>query len=115
MLAPLPQPVTAAPARTPAREGFGRRWPFLTLFLLVIASNVAGSVFNFGYNTFVIVRGYMDAGQMAAFWRVASPLYNSLAYPLCLSVMLYLMWPLLRCRQRLLAGQNVSAECLAFC
>ncbi len=115
MLAPVPQPGRSAEAAPRARAGLARRLPFLTLFLLIVASNVAGSAFNFGYNTFVIVRGYMDAGQMAAFWRVASPLYNSLAYPLCLSMMVYLIWPLMRCRQRLLAGQAVSADQLAFC
>ena len=69
---------------------FARRWPFVTLIVLVILSNVAGSGFNFGYNVFVILNGYMDASQKAAFWDVASLLYNVIAYPFCLSIVMWL-------------------------
>jgi adenylate cyclase len=95
--------------------GFARRRPFLALVLLVIFSNVAGSGFNFGYNVFVILNGYMDESQKAAFWDVASLLYNVIAYPVCLSTMIVLLWPLMKCRRQLLAGVTVPVKELDYC
>ncbi len=107
---PDPAPPWARPLYACAR-----RCPFLSLFLLVILSNAAGSVFNILYNHQLIVGRYLDDAQRAAFSGVALPLYNLLAYPICLSVMLSLVWPLLRCRRELLAGATVPPGRLEAC
>ena len=111
------EPPPAVPARpwTRAFYAFARRWPFLTLFLLVVASNAAGSFFNFYYNKLLIVETYLDERQKVVFEEVALPLYNLLAYPVCLGLVLYLLRPLARCRRALLAGEPVTPRGLEFC
>jgi adenylate cyclase len=106
----------AAPGRAPAHSSwlrvpgrFARRRPFVAFFLLVfVLSNGAGSVFSILYNDALIVRHYLDAGQTAAFWHVVVPVYNVVAYPVCLAVMAYLLWPLWTCHRRLRTGQPVT-------
>jgi adenylate cyclase len=92
-----------------------RSHPFLVLFFLVILSNGAGSFFNFAYNTGLIVKGYLDEKQREIFWQVAAPIYNFLAYPICLAITVYLLWPLVGCRRDLLAGQRIEPTRLEFC
>jgi hypothetical protein len=57
------------------------RRPFIYWFLLVVISNLAGSVFNIVYNLELIVNRLMDERQRAVFGRVALPIYNLVAYP----------------------------------
>src|SRR3989442_1292729 len=76
-------------------DTFARRFPFVGLFLAILVSNLAGSFFNFFYNKLLIVEALTER-QSAAFWSVAAPLYNLIAYPLCFSVLLYLLWPMIR-------------------
>src|SRR5262245_41202877 len=117
LVSPQLDPPPAVPAKPWTRTfyAFARRWPFLTLFLLVAASNAAGSFFNIYYNKLLIVETYLDARQKDVFEHVALPLYNLLAYPICLGLVLYLLWPLGRCRQALRADRPVTPGCLEFC
>src|SRR5262249_61849705 len=92
-----------------------RRRPFLMFFFLVILSNVAGSIFNFAYNYYLIVQGLLDEEQRRVFWDVASPVYNLVAYPICLGVMFALLVPLVRCRRKLLRAEAVSPGELERC
>src|SRR5437763_1006891 len=100
LLSPHLYPHDAAPAA--ARRGwwrptvFAQRWPFLSLFLVIVFSNGSGSLFNTAYNNYLTVQ-YLDEGQREAFWKQVVPLYNVLAYPLCLGYVLYLLLPLARC------------------
>jgi adenylate cyclase len=113
---PQLDPNPPAPAKPWARLAYAcaRRWPFLTLFLLIVLSNAAGSFFNIYYNKLLIVER-LDQRQKEVFEQVALPLYNLLAYPVCLGVVLYLLRPLRRCRRALLAGQPVTQGHLEFC
>src|SRR4051794_35655523 len=74
----------------------GKRWPFLCLYGMILLSNVAGSAFSFMYNVFLIVNRILDDSQQAAFWNVGSPLYNVIAYPIALVVMMIMFQPLRR-------------------
>jgi adenylate cyclase len=92
-----------------------RRWPFLSLFALVVISNGFGSYFNIEYNHQLIVNRLLDADQQRVFHELAVPVYNGVAYPLCLGLMIYLLWPLVRCRRALLAGLPIEAQELERC
>ena len=78
------------------------------LIVALFGSNIAGSLFNVFYNWVLIVEGVLNGPQKAAFRSVALPLYNLLAYPCCLALTLYLIWPLMTCRRRLASGEAVS-------
>jgi adenylate cyclase len=93
---------------------FARHRPFFTMFLLVVVSNAAGSYFNFAYNAYLVVP-YLTHEQREVFWKVASPLYNLVAYPTCLGLMIYLLWPLMQCWPRLLQRREVDAKFLEYC
>ena len=106
------------PARFFARawfDGFARRFPFAAFFVVVIFSNLAGSFFNFFYNTLLIVQRFMDAEQKAAFEDIAVPLYNVVAYPLFGAIFFYLLWPMMRCLSRLRRGEAVDPATLQSC
>jgi adenylate cyclase len=92
-----------------------RRRPFLWLLVLVAFTNIAATIVNIWYNLSLIVGRLMDAQQKAAFFDVAVPLYNGVAYPIGLGLMLYLIWPLRRCLADLRAGRDVSPGFLAWC
>src|SRR5262249_40216113 len=85
-----------------------RRRPFVMLIVALFGSNIAGSLFNISYNWVLIINGVLDDGQKAAFCDVALPLYNVLAYPSCLALTLYLIWPLICCWRKLTTGVAVS-------
>src|SRR5437763_8904703 len=89
-------------------HALARRWPFVMLLVALFGSNIAGSLFNVFYNWVLIVEGVLNGPQKAAFRSVALPLYNLLAYPCCLALTLYLIWPLMTCRRRLASGAAVS-------
>src|SRR5215475_2631053 len=76
-------------------DAFAHRFPFLGLFFAILVSNLAGSFFSFFYNMLLIVREMTDA-QRAAFWDVAAPLYNVIAYPIGFGIFVYLVWPMTR-------------------
>lgn len=78
-----------------------RRHPFIALVLIVIVSNGVWTVFSFGYNSAFIVDQHMNPAQREVFWGVASLAYNTVAYPLGIGLLVYLMWPLVRCRRQL--------------
>jgi class 3 adenylate cyclase len=105
---------TARPGPLGWWHALSQRYPFAMLFVLLLASNVAGSVFSVVYNFEVIAR-YMDADQLWVFQGVAIPLYNALAYPICLGVTLYLFWPMRRCLRLLRAGEPVEPGFMEFC
>src|SRR5436309_181069 len=73
-----------------------------------------GISFGWLYNDFVIVRS-LDEEQKQVFWQVACPLYNLLAYPVAVSLMVWLIYPLMPCRRNLLAGHAIPAEHLEKC
>jgi adenylate cyclase len=91
------------------------RWPFVSLFLLVFFSNGLGSYFNWEYNKQLIAARYMDDAQRDAFWYVAVPWYNAVAYPLGVALTILLLLPLARCRQKLLASEQVPPAQLLRC
>ena len=59
-------------------DWLARQHPFAAFFLLVIASNLSGSIFNIYYNIVVIAGRHMNREQEAAFNNVAIPLYNQM-------------------------------------
>src|SRR5262249_20080608 len=85
---PTPSPLPESPTTwwlLPLKS-FARRRPFVALFLMIVLSNVAGSYFNFMYNDHLIVRHTLDEDQRRVFWNVVAPVYNFVAYPLCLGL-----------------------------
>src|SRR5437870_2888143 len=96
-------------------DAFARRFPFVALVGVILASNLAGSFFNFFYNTQLIVERHLNETQRDVFWNKAAPLYNVLAYPLCFAVLFVLMWPVFRCLRRLRRGKPVEPAFLQFC
>ncbi|MCI0684783.1 MAG: HAMP domain-containing protein [Gemmataceae bacterium] len=96
-------------------DGFARRRPFIYWFVVVVVSNLAGSVFNIVYNIELIVNRLMDDRQQAVFNNLALPLYNLIAYPVCLGVMIALIFPLARCRRRQQLGAAIPDAELEFC
>jgi adenylate cyclase len=121
MLAPL-ESQNNAPGPEPFRRRLrlwlwakATRFPFVSLFFLVFASNLLGSFFNIGYNYLLIVKCYMDEHQQDVFQHVASPLYNIVAYPAGIGLTIWLILPLVRCRKRLRAGQEVAPAQMEIC
>src|SRR5438093_829938 len=113
MLQPLrPQPESGASAD----HGLLRRHPLVAFFLLAVLSNAAGSVFSILYNDWLIVRHYLadHPRQVAAFWQTVW-VYNLVAYPVCLAMVVRLLLPLARCRRRLCGGEPVAPGQLARC
>ena len=118
-----PAPETAAqpmPGGGARREllkhfrAFARRYPLLTLFVLMVASNVAGTAFNIFYNFEVIASESMNDAQRQTF-KVAIPIYNTMAWPLCMGAIVYLFWPLRRCLKRIHAGEAIEPAFMEFC
>lgn len=91
-----------------------RHRPFLCTFLLCIASNAVGSVFNILYNTFLIL-DLMSPEQRNVFWNIMVPAYNALAYPLCLATVVFWLWTLSRCHHNLITNQPVATDRLQGC
>ena len=94
-----------------AIDALARRFPFLGLVAAILVSNLAGSFFNFFYNTQLIVR-YLDPAQEEAFHNVALPMYNLLAYPAAMGVFFYKMWPTIVCLGKLRRGEPVEPALL---
>src|ERR1019366_5744281 len=106
----------SAPSRFFVRrwfDAFARRFPFVALVVVILISNLAGSFFNFFYNTLLIVQRLSEK-QTAAFWDLAAPIYNLVAYPLCFSILIFLMWPTMRCLGRLRRGEVIAPAHLQF-
>src|SRR5947209_1577034 len=95
-------------------DAFARRFPFVGLVGALIVSNLAGSFFNFFYNTLLIVQP-LTKNQAVAFWDVAAPLYNAFAYPLCIGIFFCFIWPLIRCLWKLRRGTAIEPAYLQFC
>jgi adenylate cyclase len=57
----------------------------------------------------------MTRAQEAAFWDVAAPLYNLLAYPICFGILFYLIWPMRRCLRQLQRGEAIEPAFREFC
>src|SRR5262245_22492014 len=95
-------------------DALAQRFPFLALFLTILVSNLAGSIFSFFYNKLLIVEKMTEA-QQNAFWFFVAPLYNALAYPLCLGVLVCLIVPLHRCLKMLRRGEPVEPAFLQYC
>ena len=86
-------------------DAFARRFPFVSLVGTILVSNLAGSFFNFFYNTQLIVEQFLDPDQWYAFWYIAAPLYNCL-YPLFACIFFYLIWPLMGCLRQSAARRS---------
>lgn len=99
-------------------ERFWRRlaWrrPFVTFFLVMLGSNAAGSIFNFVYNTELIVKRLLNDDQRAAFTSWALPLYNLVAYPFGVAAMLWLLWPLIRSWKAVRRQEAIDPQYLEF-
>src|SRR5262245_1822206 len=94
-----------------AIDAVAGHFPFVGLVAAILVSNLAGSFFNFFYNTQLIVEHLVPA-QKSAFWDVAAPLYNILAYPAAMSVFFVQMWPTLTCLGKLRRGEPVDPPLL---
>jgi adenylate cyclase len=121
MLAPLQSSNQSSGPMSPSGrcrawlDGVVQRRPFVTLFLLVFLSNIVGSFFNVEYNRRLIVQYLMDEHQRDAFRHVALPVYNAIAYPVGIGLMIWLLVPLARCRKHLRASRPVSPAELELC
>jgi adenylate cyclase len=93
-----------------------RRYPLVAFFVLAVLSNAAGSVFSILYNDWLIVRHYLapHPRQVDAFWQTVW-VYNLVAYPICLALVVALLRPLARCRRQLLGAGPVDPDLLAYC
>jgi adenylate cyclase len=91
-----------------------RRHPLVAFFVLAVLSNAAGSVFSILYNDWLIVRHYLNPRQADAFWTTTT-IYNLVAYPICLALVVALLLPLARCRRQLFGAGPVDPELLALC
>ena len=89
--------------------------PSAALLLIVIFSNLMGSWFNIAYNERLIVRHQLTDVQRDVFWRVLVPVYNAVAYPIALGVVLLLMSRVAGCLRKLRAGEAPSAEEMEAC
>src|SRR4051794_10553463 len=96
-------------------RNIARRHPFLSLFGLAVLSNLAGSLFNSFYNLQLVVARELDPAQRAVFWDVALPVYNVVASPICLGVLVSLLLPLRRCLTALRRGEPVPPAQLERC
>ncbi|HEV3257923.1 MAG TPA: adenylate/guanylate cyclase domain-containing protein [Gemmataceae bacterium] len=109
-----PAPVESRPGRYAALLAFADRWPFPMLFLLIVLSNGSGSVFNIAYNNYLIIR-YLEEDQKQAF-RQLLPVYNVVAYPICLTLaIVWLFRPLARCLDELRGGRPVRPAHMERC
>lgn len=91
---------------------FARKHPYVTLFFIIIGSNLFGSLFNISYNLGLIVERLLDEAQKAVFKNHALPIYNLVAYPLGLVIAVCVLLPLVRCRRLMRANQEVPAKLL---
>jgi adenylate cyclase len=91
-----------------------RRHPLVAFFVLAVLSNAAGSVFSILYNDWLIVCHYLNPRQADAFWQTTT-IYNLVAYPICLALVVALLLPLARCRRQLLGAGPVDPALLAYC
>jgi adenylate cyclase len=114
MLTPYRQPLESAAPAEAARRGPLGRHPLVAFFVLGILSNATGSAFSILYNDWLIVRHYLTPEQQDAFWQIVW-IYNLVAYPLCLALMVVILRPLARCRRHLCGGGPVSPGLLARC
>jgi adenylate cyclase len=111
------QPIRPSPdSADPAARGLLRRYPLVALFVVAVLSNAAGSVFSILYNNWLIVRIYLapNPGQVPAFWQTVW-VYNLVAYPACMALVVKLLRPLARCRRQLCGAGRVSPALLARC
>src|SRR5262249_50682911 len=90
-------------------------YPFAAFVAVIIVSNLAGSFFNFFYNTQLIVERDLNEAQRAAFWWVAAPAYNLIAYPAFFMLLLYLLRPVRLCFRRLRGGEPIDTAHLEYC
>lgn len=96
-------------------DAFAYRFPFTTLLLVLLISNIAATFFNFFYNTILIVRQDLTDQQQEVFWNQAAPLYNTVAWPVCFAVIVYTLLPLIRCHRMLRSGEPIDPEFLLYC
>ena len=96
-------------------DGAARRRPFVTLFIVAVGANVAGSFFNIAYNNVLIIRFLTPAAQ-ETFWNFLTPVYNAVLYPACLALCYFrLLRPLGNCLRELRAGRALPPDYLAKC
>src|ERR1019366_3573864 len=95
-------------------DAFARRFPFAALAVVTVFSNLGGSFFNFFYNTQLIVGRVLDPRQTDVFWNLAAPVYNVVMYPICLGLLLYLVWPMMCCLARLRRDKGIHPAYLEF-
>src|SRR4051794_26406147 len=103
------------PARRYGPGAFAERWPMLAFCLVILFSNVAGSVFNIAYNYRLIHQLHLNEEQQQAFDRILLPAYNLVAYTYCVLVVLFQLAPLARGWKFLRAGLPPPVDLLAVC
>ena len=99
----------------PRAKTFAANHPSAALLLIVIFSNLMGSWFNIAYNERLVVRNQLTDAQRDVFWRVMVPVYNAVAYPIALGVVLLLMTRVAGCLRKLRAGEAPSAAEMEIC
>ena len=89
---------------------FSRVHPVIAIFTVIILLNVLHTIFNIGYNTYLIKEHLMNKDQQNVFTFVVIPFYNGFIYPACLGAMYWFLQPLRRVHSRLLRGEKLTAE-----
>jgi serine/threonine protein kinase len=70
------------------------RYPFLVLAVLALVPHFLGSLVNISYNELLIITN-LGPAQKEAFWRLVVG-YNLVIYPLCLGLLLWMVFPIVR-------------------
>ena len=90
---------------------FAQRYPIVALAAVVLASNLAATFFNVGYNYLLIVPRF-DEEQAHVFWTITVPVYNTVAFPLFMVIGFSTLLPTMRVLDKLRRGAAIEAAAL---
>lgn len=88
--------------------------PFVCLFGLACLFAGISSLWDIQFTEGFFLRS-LNRAQQTAFESWALPLYNGVAYPVCLALGAVLVWPLFRCLRDLRAGKPVDPKRMVDC
>ena len=83
---------------------WGKRKPYLGFFLLAVFPHFLGSVVNISYNSLRII-GKLEDPQQTAFVQLVL-IYNSVVYPICLGLLVWLIHRVMKLKQSLNATDD---------
>jgi adenylate cyclase len=96
-----------------ALSAFGQRHPVVAILVIIVLSNVFGTVFNILSNGHFIYTHCNERQQEVFFWLIMG--YNPIAFPVGAVLLAALVWPIYRSNQRMLRGQAIPPEDLRHC